>query len=44
MLLIVWSFKAIFFDDGLKLAEKLSLCMLNYKSLFHWLGVLGCLA
>jgi len=26
------------------LAEKLSLCILNYKSLFHWLGVLGCLA
>jgi len=22
--------------------KKLSLCILNYKSLFHWLGVLDC--
>jgi len=44
MLLIVWSFKTIFFDDGLKLAEKLSLCMLNYKSLFRWLAMSDCLS
>jgi len=44
MLLIIWPLKTFFSMMIENLAEKLSLCMLNYKSLFYWLGVLDCLS